>query len=146
MNDNNKDPFKPTISMQSEGITCLSKKSINLSTSKPESPSNFVSSSSQSDKSPNLFTITLQNLNDSSHLNQDSSDVNSLPFNGLVSSTTFMPKGLREERRRSNHNEVERRRRDNINKWIVELSKIIPECCNDQTKHGQVSCFIKNAK
>ena len=33
---------------------------------------------------------------------------------------------------------VERRRRDNINKWIVELSKVIPDCSNDQSKHGQV--------
>jgi len=44
---------------------------------------------------------------------------------------------IRDERRRANHNEVERRRRDNINKWIVELSKVIPECSNDQSKHGQ---------
>lgn len=139
MSDNIKDPFKSSVSMESEGTSCFSKKTIDQSTSKPESPLNLVSSSSQSDKSPNLFTITLQNLNDSINLNQDSSDVNTSSFSGLVSSTTLMPKGLREERRRSNHNEVERRRRDNINKWIVELSKIIPECCNDQTKHGQVN-------
>lgn len=102
-------------------------------TSKSESPQNFVSSSSQSQKSQNLFTITLKNINDSS---QDSSSFSS--FSGHVSSTTSPPKGLKDERKKSNHNEVERRRRDNINKWIVELSKIIPECCNDQSKHGQV--------
>ncbi|XP_022901740.1 upstream stimulatory factor 2 isoform X1 [Onthophagus taurus] len=33
----------------------------------------------------------------------------------------------RDERRRATHNEVERRRRDKINNWIVKLSKIIPE-------------------
>lgn len=44
---------------------------------------------------------------------------------------------IRDEKRRANHNEVERRRRDNINKWIVELSKVIPDCSNDHTKHGQ---------
>ena len=39
-------------------------------------------------------------------------------------------------------NKVERRRRDNINKWIVELSKVIPDCSNDQSKHGQVRYLI----
>jgi upstream stimulatory factor len=52
-------------------------------------------------------------------------------------SQTVHTKLIRDERRRANHNEVERRRRDNINKWIVELSKVIPECSNDQSKHGQ---------
>lgn len=76
--------------------------------------------------------------------------------NKIYSSST---KTVRDERRRANHNEgtfktidfliyknlifyvnfqVERRRRDNINKWIVELSKVIPDCSNDHTKHGQV--------
>ncbi|XP_055695984.1 hormone-sensitive lipase-like isoform X2 [Lutzomyia longipalpis] len=32
----------------------------------------------------------------------------------------------RDERRRATHNEVERRRRDKINNWILKLSKIIP--------------------
>ena len=32
---------------------------------------------------------------------------------------------------------VERRRRDKINNWIVQLSKLIPECAD--IKHGQVS-------
>lgn len=37
--------------------------------------------------------------------------------------------GGREERqgRRATHNEVERRRRDNINNWIMKLSKLIPD-------------------
>ena len=30
--------------------------------------------------------------------------------------------------RRATHNEVERRRRDNINNWIMKLSKLIPDC------------------
>lgn len=34
----------------------------------------------------------------------------------------------RDDRRRATHNEVERRRRDKINNWIIKLSKIIPEC------------------
>ncbi|XP_071453364.1 upstream stimulatory factor 2-like isoform X1 [Hetaerina americana] len=45
----------------------------------------------------------------------------------------------RDERRRATHNEVERRRRDKINNWIVKLSKIIPECAPDHAKQGQVS-------
>jgi len=32
--------------------------------------------------------------------------------------------------RRATHNEVERRRRDNINNWIMKLSKLIPDCNN----------------
>ncbi|XP_061839269.1 upstream stimulatory factor 2 isoform X4 [Nerophis lumbriciformis] len=38
------------------------------------------------------------------------------------------PRAPRDERRRAQHNEVERRRRDKINNWIVMLSKIIPDC------------------
>lgn len=34
---------------------------------------------------------------------------------------------------------VERRRRDKINNWIVQLSKAIPDCNIDYTKTGQVS-------
>lgn len=34
---------------------------------------------------------------------------------------------------------VERRRRDKINNWIVQLSKIIPDCSMESTKSGQVS-------
>jgi len=34
----------------------------------------------------------------------------------------------RQARRRELHNEVERRRRDNINSWMVQLSKILPDC------------------
>uniref|UniRef100_A0A803J4V2 Upstream stimulatory factor 2 n=1 Tax=Xenopus tropicalis TaxID=8364 RepID=A0A803J4V2_XENTR len=42
----------------------------------------------------------------------------------------------RDERRRAQHNEVERRRRDKINNWIVQLSKIIPDCNTESTKTG----------
>uniref|UniRef100_UPI00358E5FF6 upstream stimulatory factor 2-like isoform X6 n=1 Tax=Myxine glutinosa TaxID=7769 RepID=UPI00358E5FF6 len=43
----------------------------------------------------------------------------------------------RDERRRAQHNEVERRRRDKINNWIVQLSKVIPDCSRDHAKTGQ---------
>ncbi|XP_061102796.1 upstream stimulatory factor 2 isoform X4 [Conger conger] len=46
------------------------------------------------------------------------------------------PRTPRDERRRAQHNEVERRRRDKINNWIVTLSKIIPDCNMDATKTG----------
>uniref|UniRef100_A0A8C2HST9 Upstream transcription factor 2, c-fos interacting n=1 Tax=Cyprinus carpio TaxID=7962 RepID=A0A8C2HST9_CYPCA len=49
------------------------------------------------------------------------------------------PRAPRDERRRAQHNEVERRRRDKINNWIVTLSKIIPDCNMDSTKTGAVS-------
>ncbi|XP_013414131.1 upstream stimulatory factor 2 isoform X2 [Lingula anatina] len=57
--------------------------------------------------------------------------------------TAFAPKmeGARtgrDERRRATHNEVERRRRDKINNWIVTLSKLVPDCAQDHTKQGQV--------
>ncbi|XP_051575412.1 upstream stimulatory factor 2 isoform X1 [Myxocyprinus asiaticus] len=46
------------------------------------------------------------------------------------------PHTPRDERRRAQHNEVERRRRDKINNWIVTLSNIIPDCNLDSTKTG----------
>ncbi|XP_031413485.1 upstream stimulatory factor 1 [Meleagris gallopavo] len=47
------------------------------------------------------------------------------------------PRATRDEKRRAQHNEVERRRRDKINNWIVQLSKIIPDCSMENTKSGQ---------
>lgn len=47
------------------------------------------------------------------------------------------PRASRDEKRRAQHNEVERRRRDKINNWIVQLSKVIPDCNVDYTKTGQ---------
>ncbi|XP_050966644.1 upstream transcription factor 1, like [Labeo rohita] len=47
------------------------------------------------------------------------------------------PRGSRDDKRRAQHNEVERRRRDKINNWIVQLSKTIPDCNVDATKNGQ---------
>ncbi|KAL8594261.1 hypothetical protein ACOMHN_044205 [Nucella lapillus] len=40
--------------------------------------------------------------------------------------------------RRAMHNEVERRRRDKINNWIVQLSKLVPDCVQE-TKPNQAS-------
>ncbi|XP_077579441.1 upstream stimulatory factor 1 [Stigmatopora nigra] len=51
--------------------------------------------------------------------------------------TQEAPRGSRDEKRRAQHNEVERRRRDKINNWIVQLSKTIPDCNIDYTKTGQ---------
>ncbi len=40
------------------------------------------------------------------------------------------------ERRRATHNEVERRRRDTINTWIMQLGKLIPEVDLDDPDKG----------
>lgn len=53
---------------------------------------------------------------------------------------------VRDERRRATHNEVERRRRDKINNWIVKLSKIVPDCSQDHTKQGQLSAMVSQSK
>ncbi|XP_065645027.1 upstream stimulatory factor 2 [Hydra vulgaris] len=42
----------------------------------------------------------------------------------------------RDERRRATHNEVERRRRDKINTWIMKLATVVPDCQMDQSKQG----------
>ncbi|XP_076325739.1 upstream stimulatory factor-like isoform X2 [Tachypleus tridentatus] len=44
---------------------------------------------------------------------------------------------VKDEQRKATHNEVERRRRDKINTWIMKLSKVVPNCTVDHTKQGQ---------
>ncbi|XP_066534241.1 upstream stimulatory factor 1 isoform X2 [Hoplias malabaricus] len=56
---------------------------------------------------------------------------------GANQSKAEAPRTSRDEKRRAQHNEVERRRRDKINNWIVQLSKTIPDCTLDSTKTGQ---------
>ncbi|XP_026082091.1 upstream stimulatory factor 1 isoform X4 [Carassius auratus] len=56
---------------------------------------------------------------------------------GTNQSKTEGPRTSRDDKRRAQHNEVERRRRDKINNWIVQLSKTIPDCTIDSTKTGQ---------
>ncbi|XP_073980953.1 upstream stimulatory factor 1-like [Rhodnius prolixus] len=61
---------------------------------------------------------------------------------GNTAQKTFVPKLddnarptiTRDDKRRATHNEVERRRRDKINSWIVKLGKIIPECKQESVK------------
>ncbi|XP_012945153.2 upstream stimulatory factor 2 [Aplysia californica] len=58
--------------------------------------------------------------------------------------TSFSPKieggrSTRDDRRRATHNEVERRRRDKINNWIVQLSKLVPDCAQEPIKQTQAS-------
>ncbi|CAK9303690.1 unnamed protein product [Gordionus sp. m RMFG-2023] len=59
------------------------------------------------------------------------------PHQSIAAGVKQEIKGFKDEKRRSSHNEVERRRRDKINTWILKLSKIVPECGSDQTKQGQ---------
>lgn len=35
------------------------------------------------------------------------------------------------------HREIERKRRDRINDWIMTLAKKVPSCLDDHTKQGQ---------
>jgi len=63
------------------------------------------------------------------------------PF-ALEPSSVQNPKEDRQGTRRATHNEVERRRRDNINNWIMKLGKLIPDCNNSPEnsqggKHAQ---------
>ncbi|XP_055798895.1 upstream stimulatory factor 1-like isoform X5 [Salvelinus fontinalis] len=62
---------------------------------------------------------------------------------GTNQSKSEPPRTSRDDKRRAQHNEVERRRRDKINNWIVQLSKTIPDCTLDATKNGQVSSQSK---
>lgn len=39
-----------------------------------------------------------------------------------------------DRKRRMMHKEIERRRRDKINDWIMFLSKQVPDCASDRTK------------
>lgn len=49
----------------------------------------------------------------------------------------------RDDRRRATHNEVERRRRDKINCWILQLGKLVPEFTTaDQAKQGDSKSVI----
>lgn len=47
----------------------------------------------------------------------------------------------RDDRRRATHNEVERRRRDKINHWIMKLGSIIPADgkCHEIGNSGRIS-------
>ncbi|XP_030648815.1 upstream stimulatory factor 1-like [Chanos chanos] len=55
---------------------------------------------------------------------------------------TETKRGSHNERRRTQHNEVERRRRDKINNWILQLSKLIPDCGENSAKNGQSKGLI----
>ncbi|XP_037549299.1 upstream stimulatory factor 2 [Nematolebias whitei] len=62
---------------------------------------------------------------------QTSSPRNIAPRIQTCSSKVEGPRAPRDDKRRAQHNEVERRRRDKINNWIVTLSKLIPDCSID---------------
>lgn len=44
-----------------------------------------------------------------------------------------------DQRRKLMHKEIERRRRDRINDWIMTLAKQVPECSSDNTKQASAS-------
>ncbi|XDV39568.1 hypothetical protein PO909_008795 [Leuciscus waleckii] len=83
-------------------------------------PSDALLSASQRTLAPRTHTYTVDELNTQQHEGFDwKMDI---------------PRTPRDERRRAQHNEVERRRRDKINNWIVTLSKMIPDCGIDGAK------------
>ena len=61
------------------------------------------------------------------------------PRTGVAPRLMEQTRSTRDDRRRATHNEVERRRRDKINSWIVQLSKLVPDCALDHAKTSQVS-------
>lgn len=68
------------------------------------------------------------------------------PRTGPFVADTLASHSIKEDKlgtRRATHNEVERRRRDNINNWIMKLSKLIPEC---NTPDTNVNGAAKNAQ
>lgn len=56
-----------------------------------------------------------------------------VPLNSEISRNKRANRNIitRDAKRRLTHNEVERRRRDKINQWIMYLSKIIPDCAEE---------------
>ncbi|XP_050521552.1 upstream stimulatory factor 2 [Daktulosphaira vitifoliae] len=56
-----------------------------------------------------------------------------VPLNNEVSRNKRVDRTVvtRDAKRRLTHNEVERRRRDKINQWIMYMSKIIPDCVEE---------------
>merc|ERR1712059_228414 len=73
----------------------------------------------------------LASLNDGTFSVERPDETVSLEFRKVDS-----PRSSRDERRRATHNEVERRRRDKINTWIMKLAGVVPDCQMDQTKQG----------
>lgn len=53
-------------------------------------------------------------------------------------------KNKEKDEKKIKHNEIERKRRDKINNWIIKLSKIVPECQDDSTKQSQSKGVILN--
>ncbi|VVC30251.1 Myc-type, basic helix-loop-helix (bHLH) domain [Cinara cedri] len=56
-----------------------------------------------------------------------------VPLNSEISRNKRVDRTIvsRDAKRRLTHNEVERRRRDKINQWIMYMSKIIPDCAEE---------------
>lgn len=58
------------------------------------------------------------------------------PRSQSLSTKVETNRSSRDERRRATHNEVERRRRDKINTWIMKIAAVVPDCQMDQSKQG----------
>lgn len=80
---------------------------------------------------------TTTTINDDPLVSLDNGNTNTRP------DAAGKKQGRRDERRRATHNEVERRRRDKINNWIMKLGSIIPDTCEAPSKHGPVDGLSK---
>ena len=91
----------------------------------------------------NMIAVKLTDINFSQLNNSNGHKKRRRVIERDVNTTKKAVRVVRDERKRANHNEVERRRRDTINKWIFELSKIIPDCSNDHLKQVMTLKFLK---
>uniref|UniRef100_A0A182YHJ1 Uncharacterized protein n=1 Tax=Anopheles stephensi TaxID=30069 RepID=A0A182YHJ1_ANOST len=117
----------------------------NFITGSPASPYPTLTNSSN-DPSQCSFLVFKKN-NDNVKQSRSANSVRGVQRTSECNGDTNLNrKQQRDDRRRANHNEIERRRRDKINNWIHELNKIIPaehmsspssETQNKQNNGGQ---------
>ncbi|EAL40727.3 uncharacterized protein LOC120895188 isoform X1 [Anopheles arabiensis] len=117
----------------------------NFITGSPASPYPTLTNSSN-DPSQCSFLVFKKN-NDNVKQSRSANSVRGVQRSSDCNGDTNLNrKQQRDDRRRANHNEIERRRRDKINNWIHELNKIIPaehmnspssETQNKQNNGGQ---------
>ncbi|ESN94462.1 hypothetical protein HELRODRAFT_189398 [Helobdella robusta] len=93
-----------------------------MPTSNVQSTIETTSNATNSSKGPIYLMVAPQSTNQRSII----------PRNMVKSEP--VAKASRDDRRKLTHKEVERRRRDKINGWIIQLAKLIPDCSPDHPK------------
>lgn len=126
-----------------EGAMASTAKSINQGhiTYKLITPQNTASASSNASAVPQFYVIG--NPNDLTAATggrvlapKTALTISNNPTIGSVSESMNTSASRRIDRRRQTHNEVERRRRDTINAWIMQLGKLIPDLDMDEQEKG----------